>query len=56
MTRCECSGVAFEAVARRMEAEGLTLADAMRGLNVGQLCTACQPDLATFVRARAGAS
>jgi NAD(P)H-nitrite reductase large subunit len=52
MTRCECSGVSFQEVARRMEADRSTLDEVCRRTRCGHTCTACLPDLARFVAAR----
>lgn len=48
MTRCECAGVAFADVARRMSAEGKTLETVMVETGVGRMCTGCIPDLRAF--------
>jgi hypothetical protein len=53
MTRCECSGVAFEEVARRMQAEGLAAEQAVRRTGCGQNCEACLPDLRRHLAAAA---
>ena len=45
MTRCECTGVPFDEAARRMQAEGLTLDQAVRRSGCGKNCEACLPDL-----------
>jgi bacterioferritin-associated ferredoxin len=45
MTRCECAGVSFEEVERRIRQEGLSLADATERTGCGHTCTACLPDL-----------
>ena len=49
MTRCECAGVAFAEIARRMEAGGASLEIVMAESGVGRMCTACVPDLRSFV-------
>jgi bacterioferritin-associated ferredoxin len=49
MTRCECAGVAFTEIARRMEAGGKSLDLVMAETGVGGLCTGCIPDLRAFV-------
>ena len=51
MTRCECTGVPFVEIARQVEAEGLTLDEVQRRTGCGGLCTACIPDLRTFLSA-----
>ena len=45
MTRCECAGIAFDEAARRMQAEGLALEQAVRRSGCGRNCEACLPDL-----------
>ena len=52
MTRCECAGVAFAEVARRMEAESLQPEQAIARTRCGQNCGACIPDLRRFLAAR----
>lgn len=52
MSRCECAGVSFEEIARRMDAEKLELDEVCRRTQCGNTCTACLPDLARFVAAR----
>ena len=49
MTRCECAGVTFEEVARRMYAERLSVEQAVRRTGCGQNCGACIPDLVQFL-------
>lgn len=49
MTRCECAGVTFEEVARRMHAERLSAEQAVRRTGCGQTCGACIPDLVRFL-------
>ncbi len=49
MTRCECAGLAFDELRRRMHVEGLSAQDACRRTGCGQLCTACLPDLEAFL-------
>jgi len=50
MTRCECAGVTFVEVAYRMQYEGQTLPEVMERTGCGQTCTACLPDLRSFLR------
>jgi bacterioferritin-associated ferredoxin len=50
MTRCECAGVTFVEVAYRMQYEGQTLPEVMDRTGCGQTCTACMPDLRSFLR------
>jgi NAD(P)H-nitrite reductase large subunit len=45
MARCECAGIAFVEVARRIFVEGQVLPEALRGTGCGQICGACIPDL-----------
>ena len=52
MTRCECAGVTFAEVARRIEAEGLLPEQAIFRTRCGQNCGACLPDLRRFLAAR----
>lgn len=52
MTRCECAGVSFEEVARRMDEHGLSLAEVTRATGCAGNCTACKPDLDRFLAAR----
>jgi len=52
MTRCACTGVSFEEIARLVRKEGLTLEAACRRSGVGDLCTACLPDLEATLRTR----
>ena len=49
MTRCECSGVSFQEVARLMAREDLTADQAARRTGCGQTCGACLPDLRRFL-------
>jgi NAD(P)H-nitrite reductase large subunit len=51
MTRCECTGIAFQDIAKRMEAERASLDEICRRTECGNTCTACLPDLARFVAA-----
>jgi hypothetical protein len=51
MTRCECAELPFEEIARRVEDEGLAVADALRRGGCGQICTACLPDLESYLKA-----
>ena len=53
MTRCECTGVTFQEIARRMEDDGLALAEVCRRTDCGTTCTACLPDLIRFIGDRA---
>jgi len=49
MTRCECAGVSFAELARRLREEGLSPDDACRQTGCGQTCTACLPDLKQYL-------
>ncbi len=51
MTRCECAGVTFDDLQRRMRAEGLSVQEACRKTGCGQCCSACVPDLQAFLAA-----
>ena len=53
MTRCECAEVAFDEVARRVQAEKLTVEEAARRTGCGGTCEACLPDLRRFLAQRA---
>jgi NAD(P)H-nitrite reductase large subunit len=50
MTRCECAGVAFDEIARRLAAEGLSLDELGRRTGCARTCTACLPDLRAYLR------
>jgi len=52
MTRCECAGVSFEEIARRLHDSAASVDDVCRGTGCGGTCTACLPDLARFLSAR----
>jgi len=52
MTRCECAGVPFSEIARRLEEDGASLAECGRRTGCGQTCTACIPDLEAYLGAR----
>jgi NAD(P)H-nitrite reductase large subunit len=52
MTRCECAGVTFQELARRMDAEGTTIEDVCRRTGCGLTCTACVPDLVRALASR----
>ena len=51
MTRCECTGLAFEEIARRV-LEGATLDEVQERTGCGRLCSACLPDLHARLAAR----
>lgn len=52
MTRCECAGVAFAEVARRMRSEGASLDEIGARTGCGRTCQACLPDLLASLAAR----
>jgi bacterioferritin-associated ferredoxin len=45
MTRCECAGLAFDEIARRILEEGASLEEVQERTGCGRLCTACLPAL-----------
>jgi hypothetical protein len=49
MSRCECSGTSFSDVARTMVQHQCSHEHAMAVTDVGQLCTACIPDLELYL-------
>lgn len=53
MTRCECAGLTFGELLAQMRAERLSVSDACRRTGCGQLCTACLPDLESYLAAGA---
>ena len=52
MTRCECAGLSFDEVARRIREEGQTLEEVQDRTGCGRLCSACLPDLRDHLAAR----
>lgn len=52
MTRCECTGITFQELARRMDAEGATVEEVCRRTGCGLTCTACVPDLVHALASR----
>jgi bacterioferritin-associated ferredoxin len=52
MTSCECAGLSFDEVARRVREEGQTLEDVQERTGCGRLCSACLPDLRDHLAAR----
>lgn len=52
MERCECAQVSFAELARRVEAERLTVEEAARRTGCGRTCEACVPDLYQFLGGR----
>jgi bacterioferritin-associated ferredoxin len=52
MTRCECTGLSFDEVARRIREQGQCLETVQRDTGCGRLCTACLPDLHDHLASR----
>lgn len=52
MTRCECSGLEFAEIARRVEMPGGSLEAVMASTGCASTCTACTGDLMAFLAAR----
>ena len=52
MTRCECAGLSFDEVARRVREVGQTLEDVQARTGCGRHCSACLPDLQDHLAAR----
>jgi len=52
MTRCECVELSFDAIARRLREESLSLEDLQDRTGCGLLCTACLPDLRAHLARR----
>jgi bacterioferritin-associated ferredoxin len=52
MSRCECVGLSFDEVARRLREEGATLEAVQERTGCGRLCSACLPDLRAHLAAR----
>jgi NAD(P)H-nitrite reductase large subunit len=50
MTRCECAGVSFAELARRLQEEGLSPEEGCRRTGCGQTCTGCLPDLKQYLK------
>jgi bacterioferritin-associated ferredoxin len=53
MTRCECSGLAFEEVRQRL-LKGQSFAEIAHRTSCGQTCTACVPELRQYLASRRG--
>jgi bacterioferritin-associated ferredoxin len=49
MTCCECAGLSFEEIARRLAEPGRSLEQMQQATGCGLLCTACVPDLDRLV-------
>lgn len=52
MTRCECAGVGFEEIARRLGEQGISVEEACGRTGCGATCTACLPDLRAYLASR----
>lgn len=52
MTRCECAGVSFQEIARRLDTDGCSLEEVCRRTGCGLTCTACVPDLVRALASR----
>ena len=52
MTRCECSGLPFDEIARRVREEARSLEAILAETGCGKVCTACLPDLHDHLAAR----
>ncbi len=52
MTRCECVELPFDEIARRLDADALTLEELQNRTGCGLLCTACLPDLRAHLARR----
>ena len=52
LTGCECAGLSFDDVARRLREEGQTLEEVQDRTGCGRLCSACLPDLRDHLAAR----
>jgi bacterioferritin-associated ferredoxin len=52
MTRCECAGVGFEEIARRLSEQRISLEEACGRTGCGATCTACLPDLRAYLASR----
>jgi bacterioferritin-associated ferredoxin len=51
MTRCECAGISFAEVGRLLDA-GEPLPAALARTGCGSTCTACRPDLESYLAGR----
>jgi bacterioferritin-associated ferredoxin len=56
MTRCECAGISFAEVARRVREEGLSLDEVAERTGCGRTCSACLPDLRSHLGKGRGAA
>jgi bacterioferritin-associated ferredoxin len=53
MTSCACTGRTFAEVEARILRDGLSLAEAESLTGCGSICTACIPDLRSYLGRRA---
>ncbi len=51
MTRCECAGLSFAEVERRLR-EGASFEEISHRTGCGHTCTACLPDLKAYLAGR----
>lgn len=52
MTRCECAGLSFAEVERRLREGGVSFEDISRRTGCGRTCTACLADLKAYLAGR----
>jgi bacterioferritin-associated ferredoxin len=52
MTRCECAGLSFAEVDRRLQEGGASFEDISRRTGCARTCTACLPDLTAYLAGR----
>ncbi len=52
MTRCECAEMSFSAIARLVRAQGHSLDEVLHRTGCGRTCTACLPDLQSYLNSR----
>jgi bacterioferritin-associated ferredoxin len=50
MTRCECAGMPFSAIARLVREQGLSVDEVTHQTGCGRTCTACLPDLHAYLK------
>lgn len=53
MTRCECAGLEFAEIATALSRDGCSEDDVPARTGCGQICTACLPDLRSYLAERA---
>lgn len=51
MTRCECAGLSFDEVRKRLR-KGQSFDEIAHRTGCGQTCTACVPDLEKYLASR----